>query len=80
MPPNIFDDFMRGIQQFTSYYGTSGIIIVILVAILAVSWMLLPLVLYPLYGSVWHCSRELRIINRKLDQLIVNTYHESKEP
>jgi hypothetical protein len=80
MHPNIFDDFMRAIQQFVSDYGVLGITIVVLVVILTVLWILLPLAVYPLYGSVWRCSRELRVLNRKLDQLVINTYSKSQEP
>ena len=54
---------MRAIQQFVSDYGVLGITMVVLVVILTVLWILLPLAVYPLYGSVWHCSRELRVLN-----------------
>ena len=80
MHPNIFDDFMRAIQQFVSDYGVLGITIVVLVVILTVLWILLPLAVYPLYGSVWRCSRELRVLNRKLDQLFITLYNKSQEP
>ena len=80
MHPNIFDDFMRAIQQFVSDYGVLGITIVVLVVILTVLWILLPLAVYPLYGSVWRCSRELRALNRKIDQIVMNTYSKSQEP
>jgi hypothetical protein len=78
--PNIFDDFIRAITQFVSDYGALGITIIVVVVILTVLWILLPLAVYPLYGSIHRCSRELRVLNRKMDQLITNTSIESKEP
>jgi hypothetical protein len=80
MHPNIFDDFIRAITQFASDYGALGVTIIVVVVILTVLWILLPLAVYPLYGSIHRCSRELRVLNRKIDQLIINTSVESKEP
>ena len=80
MHPNIFDEFIRAITQFVSDYGALGVTTIVVVAILMVLWILLPLAVYPLYGSIHRCSRELRVLNRKMDQLIVNTSIESKEP
>ena len=80
MYQNLLNDFMRTIQKFASDYGALGIMIVVLVVILTVLWILLPFAVYPLYGSVRRCSRELRVLNRKIDRLISHTSVESQEP
>ncbi len=80
MHPNIYDDFMRALTQFVSHYGAWGITMVVLVVMLTALWVLLPLAVYPLYGSVHRCSRELRVLNRKIGQLLINTPSASKEP
>jgi hypothetical protein len=80
LPPNIFDDFIKAIQKFSSDYGILGLIVLAFVIILMVLWIFLPFAVYPLHASVRRCSRELRVLNRKIDQLIINTSVESKKP
>jgi hypothetical protein len=77
---NIFDDFIKTIQKFASDYGIVGLTILALVIILMVLWIFLPFAVYPLHASIRRCSRELRVLNRKIDQLIINTSVESKKP
>ena len=80
MQPNIFDEFIKAVQKFASDYGILGLMIVAFVIILMVLWLFLPFAVYPLHASIRRCSRELRVLNRKIDQLIVNTSVESKKP
>jgi hypothetical protein len=80
LQPNIFDEFIKTIQKFASDYGIFGLMIVAFVIILMVLWIFLPFAVYPLHASIRRCSRELRVLNSKIDQLIVNTSVESKKP
>ena len=80
MQSNIFDDFIKAIQKFASDHGILGLMILAFVIILMVLWIFLPFAVYPLHASIRRCSRELRVLNRKIDQLIVNTSVESKKP
>jgi ABC-type spermidine/putrescine transport system permease subunit I len=77
---NIFDDFINAIQKFSSDYGILGLIVLSFVIILMMLWIFLPFAVYPLHASIRRCSRELRVLNRKIDQLIINTAVESKKP
>ena len=80
MQPNVFDDVIKAIQKFSSDYGILGLIVLSFVIILMVLWIFLPFAVYPLHTSIRRCSRELRVLNRKIDQLIINTAVESKKP
>jgi hypothetical protein len=80
LQPNIFGEFIKAIQKFASDYGVLGLMIVAFVIILMVLWIFLPFAVYPLHASIRRCSRELSVLNRKIDQLIVNTSVESKKP
>jgi hypothetical protein len=82
LQPNLFDELNRTIVKFISDYGIIGIMLVAFFIILTILWVLLPFAVYPLHGSIRRCSRELRLLNRKFDQLISKTSVpvETKEP
>jgi len=62
--------FLQEIGEAIKPYGIVGTIFLGLVFILIVSWMLLPLAIYPLYGAIRSSNRQLRILNRKIDELV----------
>ena len=72
---NPIDEFIKIITP----YGVVGVIFVVLVAVIIILWVLLPFAVFPLYGSIRNCYRELRTLNRKIDQLIEKFPVETKE-
>jgi hypothetical protein len=72
---NPIDEIVKTIAP----YGTIGIIFAVLVAVLILLWVFLPFAVFPLHGSIRNCYRELRMLNRKMDQLIEKVPIETKE-
>ena len=69
------DDFIRMISEL----GTVNVIFVICAAVFAMSWILLPFLVFTIQRSINKCGRELRLFNRKMDLIISRFLFESKE-
>ena len=69
------DDLVRMISEL----GTVNVIFVICAAVFAISWILLPFLVFTMQRSINKCSRELRLFNRKADLIISRILFESKE-
>ena len=62
-----------------SELGTVNVIFVICAAVFAISWILLPFLVFTMQRSINKCSQELRLFNRKADLIISRILFESKE-
>jgi hypothetical protein len=60
------DDLVRTISEL----GIIGIIAVLATLVLTVFWILLPFLVCAVQRSTSKCRRELRILNRTLDQVL----------
>ena len=69
------DDFIRMISEL----GTVNVIFVICAAVFAMSWILLPFLVFTIQRSINKCGRELRLFNRKADLIISRFLFECKE-
>ena len=69
------DDLVRMISEL----GTVNVIFVICAAVFAISWILLPFLVFTMQRSINKCSQELRLFNRKADLIISRILFESKE-
>ena len=69
------DDLIRMLSEL----GTVNVIFVICAAVFAVSWILLPFLVFTIQRSINKCGRELRLFNRKVDLIISRILFEPKE-
>ena len=66
MPHKPMDDLIRTISEL----GIIGIIAVLVTLVLTVFWILLPFLVCAVQRSTSKCRRELRVLNRTLDQVL----------
>ena len=69
------DAFIR----MLSAHGILGILRVIGAAVFALSWMVLPCLIFAMQRSISHFSQELRALNRKMDLVIARLLFEGHE-
>ena len=69
------DAFIRMISE----HGIMGIMRVIGVAVFALSWMVLPCLIFAMQRSISHFSQELRALNSKMDLVMARMLFEGKE-
>jgi hypothetical protein len=60
------DDLVRTISEL----GIIGIIAVLVTLVLTVFWILLPFLVCAVQRSTSKCRRELRVLNRTLEQIV----------
>ena len=66
MPHKPMDDLVRTISEL----GIIGIIAVLVTLILTVFWLLLPFLVCAVQRSISNCRRELRVLNRTMEQML----------
>src|SRR5262245_60639039 len=66
LPHKPMDDLVRMISEL----GIIGIIAVLVTLVLTVFWILLPFLVCAVQRSTSNCRRELRMLNRKLEQIL----------
>ena len=66
------DAFIRMISE----RGIMGIMRVIGTAVFALSWLVLPFVVSAVQRSTYHCSQEIRALNKKMDLVIARLLFE----
>jgi ABC-type molybdate transport system permease subunit len=71
---------MDDLIKMLSELGTVNVIFVICAAVFAMSWILLPFLVFAIQRSINKCGRELRSFNRKMDLIISRILFEYKEP
>jgi hypothetical protein len=66
LPHKPMDDLVRTISEL----GIIGIIAVLVTLVLTVFWILLPFLVCAVQRSTSKCRRELRVLNRTLEQIV----------
>ena len=66
MPHKPMDDLVRTISEL----GIIGIIAVLVTFVLTIFWILLPFLVCAVQRSTSKCRRELRVLNRTVEQML----------
>jgi hypothetical protein len=66
LPHKPMDDLVRTISEL----GIIGIIAVLVTLVLTIFWILLPFLVCAVQRSTSKCRRELRVLNRTLEQIV----------